>query len=208
VKITKFVHSCLLVETPERTVLFDPGSFSQSSFNTQALDKLNDIFITHQHGDHFSLDFVKELVAKFPDVRITAPESVVAQLGESNIIAGSQPPEGVTFFDSPHESVEPLFSCPEEIGYHYLDKLSHPGDSHSFTETKDVLALPVSAPWGSLIGAVNLALELRPKHVLPIHDWHWNDKAREQNYNILERVFADNGITFHQLVDGEAITIE
>jgi L-ascorbate metabolism protein UlaG (beta-lactamase superfamily) len=207
-KITKFIHSCLLVETPDRTAIFDPGAMSEAVFKVDDLKQLDDIFITHSHGDHFSPSFVKQLVAKFPDVRITTTPEVVAALAKENIQASDQPPEGVTFFDSPHEDVKPLFPAPQEIGIHYLDTLSDPGDSHSFHETKAILALPVQAPWGSTIKAVNLALELKPKHVLPIHDWHWSDAAREQSYDMLERVLGEQGITFHKLQTGQPIEID
>lgn len=208
-KITKLGHACLLVEMPapvNRTALFDPGSMS--TVDVDSLQFLDDIFITHEHGDHKDIPLIKRLVAKFPEVRITSTDEVVKQLAEEGIKAGTTPPEGVVFFDSPHEGVTPLFNPPEEIGFHYLGKLSHPGDSHSFKETKTILALPVQAPWGSTATAVNLALQLKPQHVLPIHDWHWRDEAREQMYNRFEQVFADNGITFHKLKNGEPIVID
>lgn len=208
-RITKFVHSCLLVETPERVALFDPGSMSQAALDIGRLARLDDIFITHEHGDHFSPELVKQLVAKFPDVRITTTSPVVRQLAEQGITASNTPPEGVVFFDSPHESVAPLFGQPpEEIGVHYLGKLSDPGDSHSFHETKAILALPVTAPWGSAIRAMNLALELKPQHVLPIHDWHWRDEARLGTYEQFERILGEQGITFHKLETGVPVDID
>jgi L-ascorbate metabolism protein UlaG (beta-lactamase superfamily) len=202
----------LLVETSARVALFDPGVMSGQALG-QALDagsvsRLDDIFITHEHGDHFSLPLVKQLVQKFPEVRITSTPQVVEQLAKENIAASSDPPEGVTFFDSPHEDVAPLFGQPpQEIGIHYLDMLSHPGDSHSFKETKAILALPMTAPWGSTVRAINLALELKPRHVLPIHDWHWRDEAREQTYGIYERILGEQGITFHKLQTGQPVDI-
>ncbi|HEY5153052.1 MAG TPA: MBL fold metallo-hydrolase [Candidatus Saccharimonadales bacterium] len=207
-KITKFVHSCLLVETPDRVALFDPGAMSTPNIDIDSLSRLNDIFITHEHGDHKDIPFIKQLVAKFPEVRITSTEEVVKQLATEGIKASGTPPDGVTFFDSPHESVKPLFNAPEQIGIHYLDVLSDPGDSHSFHETKAILALPITAPWGSSIKALNLALELKPKHVLPIHDWHWRDEAREQTYGMFERVLGEQGITFHKLQTGEPVEID
>jgi L-ascorbate metabolism protein UlaG (beta-lactamase superfamily) len=207
-KITKFVHACLLVETPDRVALFDPGSMSAPNIDIGNLDRLDDIFITHIHGDHMDIPFIKKLVAKFPEVRITSTEEVVKQLADEGIKASNTPPEGVSFFDSPHESVKPLFDPPQEIGIHYLDVLSHPGDSHSFHETKEILALPVSAPWGSTIKALNLALELKPKHVLPIHDWHWRDEAREQTYGMFEKILGEQGITFHKLQTGQPVEID
>lgn len=210
-KITKFVHSCLLVEMPDpinRTALFDPGMMSEPALDVDKLEFLDDIIITHHHGDHMSVPLIKKLVTKFPNVHITAPSDAVAQLKEEGITASDQPSEGIVFFDSPHESVAPLFPQPEEIGVHYLDMLSHPGDSHSFKETKAILALPVQAPWGSTVKAVNLALELKPQHVIPIHDWHWRDEAREQMYQNLEQVFAKQGITFHKMQTGEPVVID
>lgn len=210
-KITKFVHSCLLVEMPapvNRTALFDPGSMS--TVNADALEYLDDIIITHNHGDHFDLELVKKLVQKFPDVHITAPDEVVSQLSAESIPATSATSEGIELFDSPHEAIRPFYPTdpPQEIGVHYLDKLSHPGDSHSFSETKAVLALPVQAPWGSTVDAVQLGLELRPKYIIPIHDWHWSDEARESTYQQLERDFAAEGITFVKAVNGEPFTLD
>lgn len=207
-KITKLVHSCLLVEMPDRTALFDPGMMSEPMVNVDSLEYLDDILITHSHGDHMSVPLIKKLQAKFPDVRITAPPDAVEQLGAEGIKAGSEPPEGVTFFDAPHEEVEPMFPKPPEIGYHYLDKLSHPGDSHTFTESKAILALPVTAPWGATVKAVNLAHGLKPKYVLPIHDWHWNDEARAMTYDGLERLFSQAGITFVKLENGVAVNLD
>lgn len=209
-KITKFVHSCLLVETPERTAVFDPGSMSEQALDVDVIERLDDIIITHQHGDHLSMPLIKKLVAKFPDVRITAPTEVVAQLKAEGITASDQPSEGIAFFDAPHEAIRPYFNSdpPQEIGVHYLDKLSDPGDSHSFHETRAILALPVQAPWGSTVDAVRLALDLKPKFIIPIHDWHWSDSARKGAYENMEKLFAENGITFFKMETGQAVDIE
>lgn len=207
-KVTKFVHSCLLVETPERVALFDPGTLSEEALDVDKLDRLDDIFITHEHADHISMDLIKRLVQKFPDVHITSTSSVVKQLDEAGITASNQPLAGVEFFEAPHEDVAPLFDHPpEEIGIHYLGVLSDPGDSHHFDETKDILALPITAPWGSAIKALNLALQLKPKYVLPIHDWHWRDEAREQTYDQFERILGDSGTKFFKLKTGVPVDI-
>lgn len=210
-KITKLVHSCLLVEMPEpvnRTALFDPGTMS--TVDVDSLQYLDDIIITHVHGDHFDLELVKKLAAKFPNVRITAPPEVVEQLNAESVPATSATSDGIEFFDSPHEVIRPFMQVdpPQEIGVHYLDKLSHPGDSHSFHETKAVLALPVQAPWGATVNAVKLALELQPKYIVPIHDWHWSDAARESTYERMEKVFGEQGITFIKAKNGEPFALD
>jgi L-ascorbate metabolism protein UlaG (beta-lactamase superfamily) len=211
VKITKLVHSCLLVEMPapvNRTALFDPGMMS--TVDVDSLEYLDDIIITHSHGDHFDLELLKKLVAKFPDVHITAPDDVVEQLNIESIPATSAASDGVVLFDSPHEAIRPFIPAdpPLEIGVHFLDKLSHPGDSHSFGETKSVLALPVQAPWGSTVDAVKLAIELKPKYIVPIHDWHWSDDGRAYMYDQMEQDFAKEGITFLKVVNGEPFVLD
>ncbi len=213
-KITKFVHSCLLVEMPDpinKTALFDPGVMSEQALNVETLQFLDDIFITHQHDDHLSLKLIKKLIGKFPDIRITAPPSVVEMLNRDDIAASSEAPTSVSLFISPHEEVYPLYNTPSgepnEYGYHYLDLLSHPGDSHSFKETKPILALPVTAPWGTSVKAVQLALELKPKHIIPIHDWHWRDEAKLAAYENMEKVFSEHNITFHKLQTGQPVDI-
>jgi L-ascorbate metabolism protein UlaG (beta-lactamase superfamily) len=206
VKITKFVHSCLLVETPERVALFDPGTFSEEALDVSKIDRLDDIFITHEHADHCSPDLIKQLVGKFPNVRITSTSDVVKQLSEQGIKASDQAPEGVAFFEAPHESIAPN-PTPQNIGIHYLDKLSDPGDSHSFHETKTILALPITAPWGSSERALELVLELKPKHVLPIHDWHWDEATRATSYDNFERVLGEHSITFYKLQTGIPVEI-
>lgn len=210
-KITKFEHSCLLVEMPapvDRTALFDPGAMSAEALKGHTFEYLDDIVITHEHFDHMDIDTLKYLLAQFPDVRITAPQAAVEQLAEQGIKASATAPEGMTVFEAPHETVEPLFPTPSEIGVHYLDMLTHPGDSLSFTESKPILALPVEAPWGAQVDAIKLAIKLKPKYVLPIHDWMWKDEWRDQMYDGMMQVLEKEGITFCKLRLGEPVVLE
>jgi L-ascorbate metabolism protein UlaG (beta-lactamase superfamily) len=210
-KITKLAHSCLLVEMPEpvnRTVLFDPGEMSAELVRAADLKYLDDIVITHEHFDHCNLPLVQELVGKFPQVRILGPQAVTDQLAQVGVSAAVEPAEGLIVFESPHEPLAPLGPAPQAIGVHYLDTLTHPGDSHHFSETKAILALPVTAPWGTTMNAAKLATELRPQYVIPIHDWMWKDAWRERMYAWLAGYFEVQGITFVQPVDGHAFTLD
>ena len=48
-KITKFGHSCLLVEENGVRILFDPGSYSTAQNDVKNIDV---VLITHEHSDH------------------------------------------------------------------------------------------------------------------------------------------------------------
>jgi L-ascorbate metabolism protein UlaG (beta-lactamase superfamily) len=210
-KITKFVHSCLLIEMPEpinRTALFDPGMMSAGALVVDKLEYLDDIIITHLHGDHFAPDLVAELVKKFPKVRITAPAEVVKHLSALGISSSDLPSDGIEIFTAPHEDVSPLFPDSQNIGVHYLNLLTDPGDSHTFQETKPVLVLPVTAPWGDVVRAAQLGLRLKPKYIIPVHDWHWSDDARTSTYDQLEGVFAKENIQFMKPETGVAFVLD
>lgn len=180
-KLTKFGHSCVLVEAEEngkpRVALFDPGGWSELPLEDIAW--IDDVFISHIHGDHCDPGKIQQIVTKFPDIRITAPTEVVKMLREQGIHqAADIMPEGAVAFASPHEEVRPFGAVvPEELGIHFLSVYSHPGDCHNFVQTMPVLALPVVAPWGSTRRAVEVAIELKPKYILPMHDWFLSDEA-------------------------------
>ena len=62
-KITKFLHSCLLVENQGTTILTDPGFYTYRE-NILPLDKITRIdyiAITHEHEDHLYIPFLKRI---------------------------------------------------------------------------------------------------------------------------------------------------
>lgn len=210
-KITKFGHSCVLVEGEEagqtRVALFDPGVWND--IPVEMITQLDDVCISHSHADHLDVAKLQAIVAAFPGVRITAPTEVVTMLHQQGMSqAADVAPMGMTLFAAPHEGHLPFLDPPQEIGVHFLEAYTHPGDSHSFTETKAVLALPVQAPWGSTIDAVDLAIRLRPRYVLPIHDWHWHEEARAWAYDRLESIFAEEGIILLKPQNGQTLQVD
>lgn len=211
-EITKLEHSCIYVVRDGRAALFDPGIMSAQAVISADISQLDDIIITHGHIDHFDPKTIEDLISKFPKVQITAPKTVVDQLANQGFKASSNPSSDITTFVAPHESVVPLFpgSSPDQLGVTYQGILSHPGDSHSFKLSRPpiVLALPVTAPWGTTVRSLQLALELKPKFVLPIHDWHWRDEARAQMYEALRAGLKGSGITFLKPVTGQTLTID
>ena len=207
-KITKYLHSCLLVEDQGITALMDPGIFTynEKTLDISLLQKLDYILITHEHFDHMYTPFIKDIVKKFPQVKIIAPRSAVNLLEKENIAADSTGNEHAGLMDAPHEELWDN-EVPENILIDLLGKLSHPGDSLHIAQSKDILALPITAPWGSTTASVEKALALKPKFIIPVHDYMWKDEIRKTMYQRLKEFFGKNNIDFRPLETGEATEI-
>lgn len=194
-RITKLGHSCLFVQTDDRVAIFDPGVWSDG-FDIDALERVDRIIITHAHPDHFDIEKIRALIEKFPDAHIVCNQQIQQLAKDQGINATYREETQCTVrFDAPHEELPiPGASIPEENGYHFKDLISSPGDSHSFFETKKVLAMPFIAPWGKTGDAVNKVLQLKPEYVLPIHDWHYTPEARKWLDGLLETALEGSGV--------------
>lgn len=196
-KITTYLHSCLLVEEQDKTLLVDPGMYTYAAhaLDLNKIDKLDYLLITHEHADHYHLPFIKEIIAKFPNIKIISNSSVITILQNENISASSEGNEFIELETLTHEKLwdkEP----PLNTVFKIFGKFTHPGDSLHFQTTSEILALPITAPWGSTTESVNKALEIKPKVIIPIHDWQWKDEVRIGMYQRLQTFFATKGIDF------------
>lgn len=206
-KITKHLHSCLTIEEQEKHLLFDPGiyTYQEHGLDISSLKKLDFILITHEHHDHMFVPFIKELVQKFPRAVVISNSSVQNVLSAYNISVTTAGNEIVTIEEAEHE---PVFGKTfQNYAFTIFDKLTHPGDSLHFTKTAEILALPIQAPWGSYIQALEKAKEIKPKIVIPIHDWHWKDEARKQLYQRAEVYLKEFSIGFKGIENNETLEL-
>jgi L-ascorbate metabolism protein UlaG (beta-lactamase superfamily) len=84
--IVKYLgHSSFIVEFPNRRVLFDPWfqndptRLVKSAFTADQIGKVDMIFVTHEHYDHFSAADIIPVQSK-SFAQVVAPEQVLAQL--------------------------------------------------------------------------------------------------------------------------------
>jgi L-ascorbate metabolism protein UlaG (beta-lactamase superfamily) len=207
VRVTKFVHSCLLVETTEITVLIDPGSFTWASrlLTVEKLPPLDAIAFTHEHADHYDGHGLMKLSKRFARATIITNSKLADKINElklpNPLHAGSD--DNLKVFEAPHEPLPLDLPDVMNVGLHVAGKLTHTGDSYQLEHTRDILALPVTAPFANFKEALDTIVRLKPKKVLPLHDWEWHKAARESRYHWAKALLQKHGIEFVELENGE-----
>ena len=207
-KLTKLGHSCVLVEEQDKVALFDPGTWANKELILR-VTHVDEIVYTHEHPDHFSPELLQMLVARFPEVAVVCNAEIQSKITDAGIsVKMSEESESARKFTAPHEQLPiPGSQPPAENGYHFIDIFSHPGDSQHFSETKKVLAMPFIGPWGKTGDSIELVLKLKPAYVLPIHDWHYTEEAKQWLQGVLEAVLKPAGITVLKNENGLEQTI-
>jgi len=67
--------------------------------------------------------------------------------------------------------------------------------------------MPFAAPWGSLTSGADRARLVKPRYVVPIHDWFLSDGGRAFMYRLAEMALAADGIELIQIEDFSSATI-
>lgn len=214
--ITKFLHSCILLEENGYRLLIDPGrySFIEGQLRPTDIPSPDVILITHEHGDHFDADALQTIAApKRAEVIVPTgfgaalpPDVTVTRVDDSEEL--KRGPFVIQPLDAPHESLPQ--AVPANVAYLINDRVLHPGDSLRVkVERVEVLMLPVTAPWMRSIDGLEFAKRLQPKVAIPVHDASVKDFSLKTLY---ERNFGPNlvklGIDFRPLGLDESLDID
>jgi L-ascorbate metabolism protein UlaG (beta-lactamase superfamily) len=214
-KITKLVHSCLLVESNNKRYMVDPGDFSWGSglVKDEHLTGLDYVVVTHAHGDHLDPEFCKNILANSPDALWFGPEEVRVALGGLGISCSntSNIPE-VRFIESEHANGDPWFTQqPDHTSYVIDNELLVSGDHQAFTEMYGarILAGAFTAPWGSIVAGARKIKNMteRPEIYIPVHDWHLNDTARDGAHKKAVEVYGEFGVKVLIPVNGQEFEV-
>lgn len=205
VTITKLVHSCLLVEAGNERVLIDPGiyTWSDERLDLSMVEGVDRILITHEHPDHLHVEFLRAALERSNDAEVETHDSLQAVLAEHGVESVT---EGTPRFGAPHERI-PTGPGPANIGFHVAGVLTNPGDSHSFAESKPILAMPFVGPWGSLVGGVDRARLVKATYVIPVHDWPLSAGGRQYMNSLARLGLAEDGIELVVIEDFTSTTL-
>lgn len=218
-KISKYLHSCLLFELDGYQLLFDPGrfSFAEGLVTAQMFGDVQSIVITHIHPDHFDIDILKNIV-ELSNAAIITNSQVGRELDKINLKyilleegthrAG---PFKLQAFPVRHELImdNPL---PQMTGFLINNRVLHPVDS---MEDKllnfkgiELLIMVTMAPFANEPTISAFADELHPKQIFPVHDGYAKDFFILQRYAAYKKHFDNQGIKFHEIYKvGDGISI-
>jgi len=206
VKVTRYGHSCVLVEDGDGRVLLDPGMFSTGF---EQLRGLTAVLITHQHPDHLDVERVTRLLEANPEATLVTDEGSQLDLPRTVVHAGDALDLGttVTVHGSDHAVIHPDIPGVPNVGYLVGGRFFTPGDALTVPDADvEVLGLPTDAPWLKLVEAVGLLRDMKPAKAFPVHDGVLAPAATGIWFGHFDRL-APDGTSFSPLAAGESLAV-
>ncbi len=211
--LTKFTHSCVRLDNGDRSLVIDPGVFSEVE---TALDGAQGVLITHEHFDHLDEEKLRAAATADPRLRIWAPSGVaatLADLGEQVVaVAPGDSFDAAGFavetFGGQHALIHSTVPVVANNGYLIDGTLCHPGDSLIVpTKQVQVLLLPINAPWSRVADVIDFAVSVRAPKAFPIHDALVNDLGRPVIEGHLTRIGGQHGVEYTYLAATKSVEI-
>ena len=210
-KLTKFEHSCLVLEKGSATLVIDPGAF------TTPLSDLNGvvaIVITHEHPDHWTPEQLKRILDRNPDARILGPAGVAAaalDFAVETVKDGDHfqiEPFDLKFFGEKHAVIHESIPVVDNVGVLVDDDLYYAGDSYTLPGVPvRPLATPAGAPWLKIGDVMDYVLAIAPKRSFPVHEAVLSQIGKTMTNGRIEAVTQRGGGEFFVLEAGESIDL-
>lgn len=208
-KITKYEHSCLVIEDEGEVLVIDPGSFfslSQKNSNIKA------IVVTHFHPDHFSPSNIESLINQNPGTTVFTTAEVTEKsnnLSSVIITTGQTYRAGsfrIEFFGGEHAVVNPKYPLAQNFGVLINNTLYYPGDSVTLCpKPYKILGAPIMGPWLKFSESFELLKTSSAATVIPMHTGFINGAGEELYKYLFTDACKSLGKKFVWLNPGESI---
>ncbi|MCS0635347.1 MBL fold metallo-hydrolase [Streptomyces sp. LP05-1] len=184
-KLTKKSHACVRLEEEGRTLVIDPGGFSEPDAALGA----DGLLVTHEHPDHFDEGRLRAALEANPAAELWTLRSVADQLsaafpgrvhtvghGDTFTAAGFE----VRVHGELHAVIHPDIPRITNVGFLVDDgAVFHPGDALTVPDQPvETLLLPVHAPWNKISEVIDYVREVKPGRAIDVHDSLLTDLAR------------------------------
>jgi L-ascorbate metabolism protein UlaG (beta-lactamase superfamily) len=208
-RITKFGHACVRIESGGHTIVIDPGGFTEP----EAVDGATAVLITHEHADHYSVDHLRRTDAPVHTIAAVAAkirEDVPEVAERVTVVAPDQqfdPGVPTMVVGEKHAVIHPEMQHFDNSGYLLqVEDLTifHPGDSLTLPGVHvDLLLLPVSAPWLKISECIDFARDVGAQRSLAIHDKVYSETGLKMVDVHLSRMLGERAQTFVRLQPGQ-----
>jgi L-ascorbate metabolism protein UlaG (beta-lactamase superfamily) len=211
-ELTKLGHSCVRIRDDGRTLVIDPGGFTEPDAAAGA----DAILITHEHPDHIQQEQVAAAVSSNPGVEVWTNASVAEKLdglgaavhtvgqGDAFSAAGFE----VQAHGELHAQIHPDLPQVRNIGFLVGGKVFHPGDAYLVPGVPvEALFLPVHAPWVKIGDAVDYAREVAATRTFALHDGMLNERGLALLDGLLGGPL-DLRSEYRRLASGETVPVE
>ncbi|MCU1439021.1 MAG: fold metallo-hydrolase [Rhodoglobus sp.] len=210
-KLTKYEHSCMVIEKGGSSVVIDPGSFTTPLSD---LDGVVAIVITHEHADHWTPEQLTRLLDRNPDARILGPAGVAAAAADftvETVAHGDKveiDPFSFEFFGEKHAVIHESIPLVDNVGVLVDDNLYYAGDSYTLPGVAvETLAAPIGAPWLKIGEAMDYVLAVKPRRSFPVHEMVLSQVGKTMTQGRIEAVTTQGGGEFFVLEPGESLDL-
>jgi L-ascorbate metabolism protein UlaG (beta-lactamase superfamily) len=204
-KVTRYFQSCLLVEDNGVRVLIDPSG--QEKERLGDFGKLDAVFYTHEHSDHFDADMARDFVeqgmapvyANVSTAKLIEASKTVIGDGQEYDVKGLK----IKAVELPHCLMVDGSKSVQNTGYLINTRLFHPGDGKELAGLKvDTLAVPINGPDISLKDAYAFCMQVAAKQVIPIHYDYLGG-----NPDFLGSSLNKKGVKVHAMTIGDSLEL-
>lgn len=182
-ELIKKTHACVRLEHEGRSLVIDPGAFTEADAAVGA----DAVLVTHEHPDHFDEGRLRAALEANPAAEIWTLRSVAERVsaafpgrvhvvghGDTFTAAGFE----VQVHGELHAVIHPDIPRITNIGFFVDGTVFHPGDALTVPDRSvETLLLPVMAPWSKISEVIDYVREVKPRRVYDVHDALLTDLA-------------------------------
>lgn len=211
-RLTKYTHACVRLESGDSALVIDPGIWAEPA----ALTGADAVLITHEHPDHLDPSALAVAADANPALRIWTQAAVAAQLRDlaervTLVEAGAEFTAAgfpVRAYGGQHAVIHPDIPLVANLGYLVGESVYHPGDSFTLPPTRiETLLVPTHAPWMRTAEAADFVRAVRPARAYSVHDGLLNGRGHQivdRNMRTLTEPF---GVDYGRIEPGTSVSV-